>query len=52
MVEFVGGRLVPEATPPEYLAILRELLVQYRDDAPESILTSARRYLEPVEDAL
>jgi hypothetical protein len=38
MVEFVGGPYIPEAVPAEYLAILRRLLVQYRDDAPEEML--------------
>jgi predicted nucleotidyltransferase len=35
MVEFVGGPYLPEATPAEYLTMLRRLLAQYRDGAPE-----------------
>jgi predicted nucleotidyltransferase len=52
MVKFVGGPLVPDATPAEYLAMLRDLLVRYRDDAPELILVSAHRYLDLVENVL
>ena len=46
MVEFVGGPYVSEAVPAEYLAILRRLLVQYRDDAPEEMLAPVSRYLD------
>lgn len=52
MVEFVGGPHAPEASPAEYLATLRQLLVQYRDDAPEEMLTPAGRYLDLVEAVL
>jgi hypothetical protein len=52
MVGFVGGPHVTEATPAEYLDMLRTLLVQYRNDAPEEMLTSASRYLDLVEAAL
>jgi hypothetical protein len=49
MAEFVGGPYVPEAVPAEYLAILRRLLVQYRDDAPEEMLAPVSRYLDLAE---
>jgi predicted nucleotidyltransferase len=52
MVEFVGGPCVPEAVPAEYLAILRRLLVQYRDDAPEEMLAPVSRYLDLAEAVL
>jgi predicted nucleotidyltransferase len=52
MVEFVGGPYVPEAAPPEYLAILRRLLVQYREDAPEEMLAPVGRYLDLAEAVL
>jgi hypothetical protein len=52
MVEFVGGPHAPEARPAEHLAMLRWLLVQYRDDAPEEMLASNSRYLDLVEAAL
>jgi hypothetical protein len=52
MVKFVGGPHVPEATPAEYLAILRQLLVQYRDDVPEEMLAPVSRYLDLVEAVL
>jgi hypothetical protein len=52
MVGFVGGPHVPEATPTEYLEMLRRLLVQYRDDAPEEMLASSSRYLDLAEAAL
>ena len=51
MVEFVGGPHAPEATPAEHLAMLRRLLVQYREDAPEEMLASNSRYLDLVEAA-
>jgi hypothetical protein len=49
MVGFVGGPHAPEATPAEYLEMLRRLLVQYRGDAPEEMLAAAGRYLDLVE---
>jgi predicted nucleotidyltransferase len=52
MVEFVGGPYVPQAAPAEHLAILRRLLVQYRDDAPEEMLAPVSRYLDLVEAVL
>jgi hypothetical protein len=52
MVGFVGGPHVPEATPAEYLEMLRRLLVEYRDDAPEEMLASSSRYLDLVEAVL
>jgi Nucleotidyltransferase domain len=52
MVEFVGGPHAPEATSAEHLEMLRRLLVQYRDDAPEEMLTSNSRYLDLVEATL
>jgi hypothetical protein len=52
MVEFVGGPYAPEAAANEYLAMLRSLLVRYRDDAPEEMLASASRYLDIVEAVL
>ena len=52
MVEFVGGPHVPEATPAEHLEMLRRLLVQYRDDAPEEMLASNSRYLDLAEAVL
>ena len=52
MVEFLGGPHVREATPAQYLATLRRLLIQYRDVAPEEMLTSASRYLDLVEAVL
>jgi hypothetical protein len=52
MVGFVGGPHAPEATPAEYLEMLRRLLVQYRDDAPDEMLASASRYLDLVEAVL
>jgi hypothetical protein len=52
MVEFVGGPYVSEAVPAEYLAILRRLLVQYRDDAPEEMLAPVSRYLDLAEAVL
>ena len=52
MVEFVGGPYLPEATPAEYLMVLRQLLARYRDDAPEEMLTPGRRYLDLVEATL
>lgn len=52
MVEFVGGPYVPAAVPAEYLAILRRLLVQYRDDAPEEMLAPVSRYLDLAEAVL
>jgi hypothetical protein len=52
IVEFVGGPHAPEATPAEHLAMLRRLLVQYRDDAPEEMLVSNGRYLDLVEATL
>jgi hypothetical protein len=52
MVEFVGGPNIPEAVPAEYLAILRRLLVQYRDDAPEEMLAPVSRYLDLAEAVL
>lgn len=52
MVEFVGGPHAPEATPAEHLELLRRLIVQYRDDGPEEILSAASRYLDLVAEAL
>jgi predicted nucleotidyltransferase len=52
MVGFVGGPHVPEATPAQYLEMLRRLLVQYRGDAPEEMLAAAGRYLDLVEGVL
>jgi len=52
MVEFVGGPYVSEAVPAEYLAILRLLLVQYRNDAPEEMLAPVSRYLDLAEAVL
>ncbi len=52
MVEFVGAPCAPAAVPAEYLAILRRLLVQYRDDAPEEMLTPVSRYLDLAEAVL
>jgi hypothetical protein len=52
MVDFVGGPRAPEATPAEYLEMLRRLLVQYRADAPEEVLAAASRYLSLVEAVL
>jgi hypothetical protein len=52
MVEFVGGPRVPEATPAEYLAMLRRRLVQYRDDMPEEMLAPVSRYLDLAEAML
>ena len=49
MVEFVGGPHQPEATPAEYLTVLRRLLAQYRDDAPEEMLAPVSRYLDLAE---
>jgi predicted nucleotidyltransferase len=49
MVEFVGGPHAPEATPAEYLEMLRGLVVQYRNDAPDEMLASGSRYLDLVE---
>jgi len=43
---------IPEAVPAEYLAILRRLLVQYRDDAPEEMLAPVSRYLDLAEAVL
>jgi hypothetical protein len=51
MVEFVGGPYIPEAVPAEYLAILRRLLVQYRD-APQEMLAPVSRYLDLAEVVL
>lgn len=52
MVELVAGPYVSEAVPAEYLAILRRLLVQYRDDAPEEMLAPVSRYLDLAEAVL
>jgi hypothetical protein len=52
MVEFVGGPYAPDAAPTEYLAVLRRLLVQYRDEAPEKMRAPAGRYLDLVEGVL
>ena len=52
MVKFVGGPYVPDATPAQYLAMLRQLLAQYRDDAPEEMLAPVSRYLDLVEAVL
>ena len=37
---------------PEHLAMLRQLLVQYRGEAPEEMLISTGRYLDRVRAAL
>ena len=52
MVQFVGGSCAPDAAPAEYVAMLRSLLIQYRDDAPEELLDSGHRYLDLVEAVL
>jgi predicted nucleotidyltransferase len=52
MVEFVGGPYLPVATPADYLTVLRQLLAQYRDDAPEEMLAPVSRYLDLVEATL
>jgi hypothetical protein len=52
MVEFVGGPHAPEASPGEHLAILRRLLVQHRDEAPQEMLAASSRYLDLVEAVL
>lgn len=52
MVEFVGGPHAPGASPGEHLAMLRRLLVQQRDEAPEEMLAANSRYLDLVEAVL
>jgi predicted nucleotidyltransferase len=52
MVEFVGGPHAPEASPEEHLAMLRRLLVRYRDEAPAEMLAANSRYLDLIEAVL
>ncbi len=52
MVEFAGGPHAPGASPGEHLAMLRRLLVQQRDEAPEEMLAANSRYLDLVEAVL
>jgi hypothetical protein len=52
MVHFVGGPHAPEASPAEHLAMLRQLPVQHREEAPEEMLAANSRYLDLVEAAL
>jgi hypothetical protein len=44
MVEFVGGLHAPGASPGEHLAMLRRLLVQQRDEAPQEMLAAGLRF--------
>lgn len=52
MVEFVGGPHAPDATPVEYLGMLRAVVDQYRGDAPAGSLSAAGRYLDLVADVI
>jgi hypothetical protein len=52
MVEFVGGPHAPDASPVEYLGMLRGVVDRYRGDAPAESLAAARRYLDLVAEVL
>ncbi|MGH9007679.1 MAG: nucleotidyltransferase domain-containing protein [Acidimicrobiales bacterium] len=52
MVELVGGPFAPAATPTEQLEALRQLLVRYRDGAPEASLDATSNYLDLVSERL
>jgi hypothetical protein len=52
MVEFVDGPHAPDASPGEYLGMLRGVLDHYRGDAPAESLSAAGRYLDLVAEVI